>query len=331
MKSERPSLLVVCDSNRPNLKRQTTAPIPSDGHLKRQRGNEQVEFIAPDVIHAAFLSELQNRSRTHLPKSPYPFEDSIHASPKDINFHEHVLASSPKSCGSSINSQFSDDSGTASIQHSPIDGLQSPVQPEFSISMLSEMTISSPCNTFTSLSIARRRQARDGVQLDFHVQIPRNTYLEAQQSSAEDGDIRLSPSCLFDLGSKSSMNPITPAERGMSTPVVPKAPRLIDFRGGSFAKSRWLPTPNEGVLPTVNLASMTPPSPTTNTRVSKSATLDSKIHPGTTRPSLVNRSLSWLSYRQLPGKQSLRANESDTCFNNTELGRNPLESPFEHA
>lgn len=61
MKSERPGLLIVCDtpseqSDRPNLKRQTTAPIPSKCRSKRKRGEEQVEFISPNVIHAAFLT-----------------------------------------------------------------------------------------------------------------------------------------------------------------------------------------------------------------------------------------------------------------------------------
>lgn len=200
--------------------------------------------------------------------------------------------------------------------------------------MLSEMDISSPSSKFTSSSIAQRRQARDGVSLDFRVQMPRAMKLHPRNSNSDEGDARLSPSCLFQMGCTASTNPITPIDQcGMSTPVVPKAPRLIDFRRGSFAKGRWLPTPTEGVLPTVALDSMSPPSPDTNTPGLRTASLDTKILSAATRPSLLNRSLSWLSYRQLPtaDTQCPQTIESDGRFKNPNSDGNTLESPFESA
>ncbi len=178
-------------------------------------------------------------------------------------------------------------------------------------------------------SIAQRRHARagDAIPFDFRVQMPRTEDLQHLRSGLDRGDTPLSPTRLFEMGFRppTSTNLITPAHQcGVTTPVVPKAPKLINFRRNSFAKSRWLPTPTEGVLPTVVLDSITPPSPTISPTVSQ-------ILSETARPSLVNRSLSWLSFRPLPSMDTQRSDiiESGGRFKYSD--RNSLESPFESA
>lgn len=168
-------------------------------------------------------------------------------------------------------------------------------------------------NNTTSMS--KRRQACNRPTLNLHVNIPpppassslsrllydtSGTYTPASGRASSTASPLPFPNFNRERGS----NPVTPADQCIKEPLhPPEMPRMINVR--RHIVGRWVPTPTEGVLPTLSsvTAEITPDcSPSSEL----SAEFDSSDiprnilqgHSQQRRPRIPARAVSWLSYRK---------------------------------
>ena len=161
-------------------------------------------------------------------------------------------------------------------------------------------------------SMSRRRKACNRPILNLRVDLPPvsgHFGLDISPTTESCGTSDLTPCSAFSLhvgqsaGPRDGLNPMTPLDQCHKNPLAPpEIPRVVNTH--RRAVGRWIPTPTEGVLPSLSCASsVSSPLSTTSPKSSSESSSNGSSGSNSTehmqsRPRLSGRNLSWLSMPQ---------------------------------